>query len=112
MDTKSIIRSIQNDLSTISGCNTILESEIAPSLSSTSASDYCHKRIKSSGPDHLSHVDSAILITPEKRSVHLRNKLSFVRTKKSETSSAYKLIPIPLNGHYFTQIEAMKVHKC
>ena len=37
VDTKSIIRSIQNDLLTISGCNTILESEIASSLSSTSS---------------------------------------------------------------------------
>ena len=105
-DKKSIIRSIQKDLSTISGCNTILESEIAPSLSCTSASDYCHKRIQSSGPDHLSHVDSAILITPERRSEPLRKKLSFIHTKKS-TTSGYKLIPIPLNGHYFTPIEAM-----
>ena len=107
-DTKSIIRSIQNDLHTISGCNTILESEIAPSLTCKTVSDYCHKRIKSSGPDHLCHVDSAILITPEKRSVPLRNKPKYNHTiKPSGTTSCYKLIPLPINGHRFTPIEAM-----
>ena len=107
-DTKRIIRKIQNDLHTISGCSTILESEIAPSLSSTSVSDYCFKRIKSSGPDHLSHVNSAVLITPEKRKVPYRIKPNTNQSNQTtSTTSGNKLIPIPLNGHHFTPIEAM-----
>ena len=68
-NTKIIIRSIQNELHTISGCNSILTAEIAASLINTQASSYCHKRIKFSGPDRLYNVDSSIVITPEKRSV-------------------------------------------
>ena len=67
-NTNSIIRVIQNELRTLSGCNSVLTTEIAPSLVSTSVSSYCHKRIKNSGPDRLKHVDSSMIVTPEKRS--------------------------------------------
>ena len=98
-DTNSIIRSTPNDVNTISGCNIVIETGIAPSLSLTSASTYCHERIKCSGPDRLSHVDSAILITPEKRTAPYTSNLRTRRTNSTSRTitSAYKYIPLPLD---------------
>ena len=108
-NTKSITRSIQNELDTIAGCNSILTAEIAPSLVNTSVSSYCHKRIKYSGPDRLSHVDSSIVITPEKRSVPCKSNSRTTKLQhKKYTTSGYMLIPLLINGRYFTPIEAMK----
>ena len=101
--TKSIVRNIQKELHNITDCNTVLETEIAPSLSCTSVSQYCHNRIKCSGPDRLSHVEAAILITPEKGSVPYQMK---PRSKLS--TNGYKNIPIPRNGQFYTPVEAMQ----
>ena len=81
--TKSIVRTIKNEINNIICCNTVIENEIAPSLTATSVSNYCHKRIVSSGPDCLSHVEAVILITPEKRSVPYQSK---------PTANGYKYI--------------------
>lgn len=101
-NSNSIIRNIKNELKTISGCNTVIESEIAPSLSCTSASQYCHKRIINAGPDRLYHVDSATLVTPEKQAVPYKSNTRTRDTKNSTTTttSGYKLIPVPLNGFF------------
>ena len=82
LPTKNIVCSIQNELNTISECNNILQSDIAPSLTSTSISPYCHKRIKFTGPDRLCHVDSAISVTPEKRSIPCKGNTRTSRTKR------------------------------
>ena len=98
--TKSIVRTIKHEINNIICCNTVIENEIAPSPTATSVSNYCHKRIVSSGPDRLSHVEDAILITPEKRSVPYRGK---------PNANGYKYVPtIPINSIFYTPVEAMQ----
>ena len=107
-NTNSIIRVIQNELRTLSGCNSVLTTEIAPSLVNTGVSSYCHKRIKNSGPNCIQHVDSAMIVTPEKRRPYC-NSINRGITLKSPIpkTSGYSLIPIPHNGQIFTPREAM-----